>query len=130
MSLPGAYKSDHPEATRRMLRERFHVFYFGCLKAKPPAICVAGGFCGESDDDLLSRTCVHYHRRGLVSRSCSGWEGVVPRRYVRQTVTCSVRREFRAERQRGRSVCWVVRLRTFFESALFCKVIGSSLTGN
>ena len=48
----------------------------------------------ESDDDLLSRTCVHYHWRGLVSRSCSGWEGVVPRRYVRQTVTCTVRRVF------------------------------------
>ena len=28
----------------------------------------------------------HYHRRGLVSRSCSGWEGVVPRRYGRQTL--------------------------------------------
>src|ERR1700674_5287469 len=27
----------------------------------------------------------HYHRRCLVSRSCSGWEGVGPRRYGRQT---------------------------------------------
>jgi hypothetical protein len=27
----------------------------------------------------------HYHRRWHVSRSCSGWEGVVPRRYGRQT---------------------------------------------
>ena len=26
----------------------------------------------------------HYHWRGLVSRSCSGWEGVVPRRYGRK----------------------------------------------
>jgi hypothetical protein len=25
-----------------------------------------------------------YHRRGVVSRSCSGWEGVVPTRYGRQ----------------------------------------------
>ena len=58
---------------------------------------------GESDDDLLSRTGVHYHWRGLVSRSCSGWEGVVPRRYGRQTVTCTVRRVVRAKRQRGRS---------------------------
>ena len=24
------------------------------------------------------------HRRGVVSRSCSGWEGVVPTRYGRQ----------------------------------------------
>lgn len=29
----------------------------------------------------------HYHWRGLVSRSCSGWEGVVPRRYGHQTET-------------------------------------------
>ncbi len=28
----------------------------------------------------------HYHRRGFVSRSCSGWEGVEPIRYGRQTV--------------------------------------------
>jgi hypothetical protein len=26
-----------------------------------------------------------YHRRGPVSRSCSGWEGVVPGRYGHQT---------------------------------------------
>ena len=28
-----------------------------------------------------------YHRRWRVSRSCSRWEGVVPRRYGRQTLT-------------------------------------------
>src|SRR5690606_7278209 len=38
------------------------------------------------DDDLLSRTSVHYHRRKSVSRSCSGWEGVGPLRYGRQAV--------------------------------------------
>ncbi len=27
----------------------------------------------------------HYHRRYLVSRPCSGWEGVGPRCYGRQT---------------------------------------------
>ena len=27
----------------------------------------------------------HYHRRKSVSRSCSGWEGVVPLHYGRQT---------------------------------------------
>ena len=32
----------------------------------------------------------HYHRRGVVSLSCSGWEGVVPTRYGRQT-NCSAR---------------------------------------
>ena len=31
----------------------------------------------------------HYHRRGAVSLSCSGWEGVGPTRYGRQT-NCSV----------------------------------------
>ena len=31
----------------------------------------------------------HYHRRGVVSLSCSGWEGVGPTRYGRQT-NCSV----------------------------------------
>ncbi len=32
----------------------------------------------------------HYHRRGVVSLSCSGWEGVGPTRYGRQT-SCSAR---------------------------------------
>ena len=32
----------------------------------------------------------HYHRRGVVSLSCSGWEGVGPTRYGRQT-NCSAR---------------------------------------
>ncbi len=31
----------------------------------------------------------HYHWRGVVSLSCSGWEGVGPTRYGRQT-NCSV----------------------------------------
>ena len=38
-----------------------------------------------SDDVLLSRARAHYHRRKSVSRSCSGWAGVVPLRYGRQT---------------------------------------------
>ena len=29
----------------------------------------------------------HYHRRAAVSRSCSGWEGVVPAGYGRQALT-------------------------------------------
>ena len=28
----------------------------------------------------------HYHRRATVSRSCSGWEGVVPAGYGRQAL--------------------------------------------
>ena len=39
---------------------------------------------GEPCGDLLSHGLPHYHRRSLVSRSCSGWEGVVPRRYGRK----------------------------------------------
>ena len=31
-----------------------------------------------------------YHRRGVVSRSCSGWEGVGPTRYGRQEFGCVV----------------------------------------
>ncbi len=34
----------------------------------------------------------HYHRRGVVSLSCSGWEGVGPTRYGRQT-NCSANRD-------------------------------------
>ena len=30
----------------------------------------------------------HYHRRKVVSLSCSGWEGVGPTRYGRQTNWC------------------------------------------
>ena len=39
----------------------------------------------ESDDDLLSQADAYYHWRGSVSPSCSGWEGVVPLCYGRQT---------------------------------------------
>ena len=35
--------------------------------------------------NLLSHTYVHYHRRKVVSLSCSGWKGVGPTRYGRQT---------------------------------------------
>src|SRR6267154_1153045 len=38
----------------------------------------------EPDDYLLSHGNPHYHWRGVVSRSCSGWEGVVPTRYGHQ----------------------------------------------
>ena len=76
----------------------------------PLKLCASGGLMGESDDDLLSRTGVHYHWRGLVSRSCSGWEGVVPRRYGRQTVTCAVFPDFSgatSKRKKCFCVFWV-----------------------
>ena len=46
---------------------------------------VPGGTYKESDDDLLSQANAYYHWRGSVSPSCSGWEGVVPLCYGRQT---------------------------------------------
>ena len=36
----------------------------------------------------------HYHWRGAVSLSCSGWEGVGPARYGRQTKLLSAIRCF------------------------------------
>ena len=33
----------------------------------------------------------YYHRRAAVSRSCSGWEGVVPAGYGRQALTVAAR---------------------------------------
>ena len=36
------------------------------------------------DDNLLSHWLQHYHRHDIFSRSCSGWEGVVPTRYGHQ----------------------------------------------
>ena len=38
----------------------------------------------KPDDNLLSHWLQHYHRRNVVSRSCSGWEGVVPTYYGHQ----------------------------------------------
>ena len=47
----------------------------------------------------------HYHRRVCVSRSCSGWEGVVPQSYGRQTLTVI---ECFWSLDIGRSVCCVI----------------------
>src|SRR5258707_11804571 len=40
----------------------------------PPFGGGVSGAAGEPDDYLLSHRNPHYHRRGGVSRSCSGWE--------------------------------------------------------
>ena len=72
------------------------VFEASCMKgrarnAKTPPLrggvfaklrCLAAN--EEPDDYLLSHGYPHYHWRGVVSRSCSGWEGVVPTRYGHQ----------------------------------------------
>src|SRR5690606_31470028 len=106
------------------------------------------------DDDLLSQTSVHYHRRKSVSRSCSGWEGVGPLRYGRQAVrswpaalgatgrigrntNSSVQRVHRGVRMTsvGRhGLCRVGGVRGVTiegtTSTTTIRVIGSSLTGN
>src|SRR5207253_6727197 len=71
-------------AIRRHFRCCYFRRYFDRPKAKPPSTVVLGGFKGEPGDYLLSHGYPHYHRRGVVSRSCSGWEGVVPTRYGHQ----------------------------------------------
>ena len=57
-------------------------------EAFPPPKCrnpaFRAGFSREPDDYLLSHGNPHYHRRRVVSRSCSGWEGVGPTRYGHQ----------------------------------------------
>ena len=58
----------------------------------------------------------HYHRRRGVSLSCSGWEGVVPGRYGRQTV-----RGNKAEKQ---SVWGVVGVMRFFGELSRCSIQG------
>ncbi len=51
---------------------------------KPPPYRAGVLGLGEPDDYLLSHGNPHYHRRRVVSRSCSGWEGVGPTRYGHQ----------------------------------------------
>lgn len=76
----------------------------------------------------------HYHRRVCVSRSCSGWEGVVPQSYGRQTLTVIQYGVLDI----GRSVCCVIGCVVAPCPILWAprrvshlnKVIGSSPTGN
>ncbi len=53
---------------------------------KQKALLGRAGLSGveQPDNYLLSHGNPHYHRRGVVSRSCSGWEGVGPTRYGHQ----------------------------------------------
>lgn len=54
------------------------------LECKNPRLSGGGFWLREPDDYLLSHGNPHYHRRRVVSRSCSGWEGVGPTRYGHQ----------------------------------------------
>ena len=67
-----------------------------------------------------------YHRRGVVSRSCSGWEGVGPTRYGRQEfwngkvgLSCVLHR-----------VDWIPAYAGMTNTHVMRKVIESSRTGN
>ncbi|GAU03030.1 hypothetical protein BSLA_01f5548, partial [Burkholderia stabilis] len=53
-------------------------------QCKNPRLSGGGFWLREPDDYLLSHGNPHYHRRRVVSRSCSGWEGVGPTRYGHQ----------------------------------------------
>ena len=65
--------------------EVFRYLLFVPVNAEtPPMWGGVSGAAGEPDDYLLSHGNPHYHRRGVVSRSCSGWEGVGPTRYGHQ----------------------------------------------
>jgi hypothetical protein len=54
-----------------------------CAEEKSPDV-YRSFFKKQPDDNLLSHWLQHYHRRRVVSRSCSGWEGVVPTCYGHQ----------------------------------------------
>ena len=69
-----------------VLRDRCHArcAHFPRRKCKNPRRLGGGFWLREPDDYLLSHGNPHYHRRRVVSRSCSGWEGVGPTRYGHQ----------------------------------------------
>ena len=59
----------------------------------------------------------YYHRRAAVSRSCSGWEGVVPAGYGRQALRGGRSRVERGLRAEGKLGWLYWRKRTIMESS-------------
>ena len=59
----------------------------GPTKAKSPALWPGFVLDGCLTMTYFRAGAPHYHRRAAVSRSCSGWEGVVPAGYGRQALT-------------------------------------------
>ena len=53
-------------------------------KDKPPPLWRRGFEGKDPGDDLLLHAHAHYHRRSCVSLPSSGWDRVVPQRYVHQ----------------------------------------------
>src|SRR5258706_16159211 len=72
------------------------------IAKKSPTFLGGRAFDDWSGGDLLSHANAHYHRRKPVSRSCSGWEGVVPGCYSRQ-VDGKPQRYFAAANKGGRN---------------------------
>ena len=72
-------------------RDASRNFSTGPLKAKSPSRWDGPLLFWVPDNDLLSHGSPYYHRRAAVSRSCSGWEGVVPARCARQEFGCESR---------------------------------------
>ena len=58
----------------------------GALKKQRPPARAGGRWRRCLTMTYFRRDGPDYHRRWRVSRSCSRWEGVVPRRYGRQTI--------------------------------------------
>ena len=52
----------------------------------------------------------HYHRRKVVSRSCSGWEGVGPTCYGHQALNCTSRVVINVTQNLGEVSRWVMKL--------------------
>ena len=76
----------HVHFTIRNALDNRQIFSLLCAIAqtKKPGSLEGPGFRGVwRGGDLLSHANAHYHRRKPVSRSCSGWEGVVPGCYSR-----------------------------------------------
>ena len=66
-----------------------------------------------------------YHRRGVVSRTCSGWEGVGPTRYGRQEFCRVVGELWPTAHVLGVRRCWECVLRE--ADAVECVVSGTSV---
>ena len=80
MGLPGAYAV----ACFGRYWEVFCGGVFAGKRKRPLPVLVEGAGMGSLAVTYFRTREVHYHRRNFVSRSCSGWEGVGPKRYGRQ----------------------------------------------
>ena len=111
-------------------------------QCKNPRLSGGGSRLRKPDDYLLSHGYPHYHRRRVVSRSCSGWEGVGPTRYGHQAKRVVALLRNATNPGRSSNLGCVYHTRASNLSPGSCSVpshradlqgrlvIGSSLTGN